>query len=192
MLRITGDRAAPVAATVALDGGRLVVQVGDVEVGSWPVCDVRVMESRTGVDMTIGEDTFTLDLSDPEILVSSVRAAARPDDPQRSRRRFRRVSPGPTTDPAPDRPQRSARRRLSIPVAAGLVVPAALAVATLLWPLVVGPIGLLVGLILVTMGYFAHTEPAVALRVPGGLSATFLMVTGVGVVAIGAAVTLLG
>lgn len=189
MLRITGDRAAPVAATVALDDDRLVVQVGDVEVGSWPVRDVRVMESRTGLDMTVGNEAFTLDLTDPRPLLESVRAAVRPPEEPRRRRVGRRRS---RDEGRPASSRTPFGRRLSLPVGVGLAAMAALTVAALLWPLVVGPVGLLVGLVLVTGGYFAYTEPAVALRIPGGISAMFLMITGVGVVIVGAGVTLLG
>ena len=182
-LRLTGDRAAPVAASIAVESGRIVVNVGDVEVGSWPVSRVIANPGRTGVDLTVDGDSFSLDLTDADDLLESIRVARSPHPP--SRRLARRRARLPENDRPP-------RRKVPMVVYLGLVATAGVAVASLLWPLVTGPVGLLIGLVLVTVGYFAHTEPSVALRIPHGLSASFILITGVGVLVIGMGVTLLG
>lgn len=198
-LRVAGESADPVAANVAVQSGRLTVSIGDTEVASWPVADVTVTEGRGKVDLTAGEESFTLDVTDPYALVERLRDEQETLEPPKKRRIRMPARPSADRDrsekrPADTEPGEEGRRSRgnTIAVVGGFLALGAITVAALLWPLVTGPIGLLIGLLAVTVGYLAYTEPTVALRLPSGVSAMFLIITGAGIVVIGAGVTLLG
>lgn len=166
VMQIAGQGGAPVPVRALVDAERLVLEVDAVEVGAWPLAAVEARPGVRGVVLDLDDDQVTIELGQPEVFLDAL-------TPRKRRRR---------------RPFRLPSLRL---VAFGLFV-AGLGYTALIFPAAFGAFSLLAGVVLLIVGYGAHSNPRVALRLPIGIQAVHVILGGLGVLVLGVALTLLG
>lgn len=164
---ILEDEAIPARAVVG--SGRLSLSIGDTEVGSWPLAEVTAQDRAGRVALVAGGERIELGLSNSADFVDAVAGVGSRGGKTKKRRVPKQARRKPK---APRRPRVSPAA-----VALGIAL-VALAVCTYFYTELVASIVLLVGLLLLTLGSIATTEPKVALRMPFGISALALVAAG--------------
>lgn len=200
-LRIEGDRGSPLPVKAEISENRLVLTTEGSDLGSWPLASLQPQARGAGVGLTLDGDPVVIDVGNADRFYDAVVGTAA-SGTKKGRRSRAKLSTKPTAPSKSDRSNgetapspEGARvaRRLPPPrvlVAVGLL--AAVVIAGVLEPTLMGSICLFLGLVLVVIASGATVDPRVALRLPFGLQAMHVMVVGVGVLLVGGALTFLG
>ncbi|MFP3913481.1 MAG: hypothetical protein ACLFWM_01280 [Actinomycetota bacterium] len=180
-----GGQAVPVKARV--DKDVLTLEVEGVEVGEWPVADLDPAADAGGVVLRLGDEAVTLDVSDRIALLSALKPA-----PDHKAGRGRRKERGRKEKHGGKAGQTRRRRRPSLVVVLITLLALAAGVAAFLAPEAVGSVALLVGLLTLVVGGFAHSDPRIALRLPLNLHPVHFIVAGLVALVGGAVLVIVG
>jgi len=179
-MTIVGSRGSSVPVDAEIVDQMLVLKVERVDVGSWALQDVHAEPSGAGVSLQVGGETVVIDVTDRRAFLGALQA---PVDPKK---RDRRKKPK-----KPKKHERGRRRLPSLAVILTFSLLAGVASTAILFPEVVGPVLILVGLVTLVVAASAHAEVRVALRLPFGLRAGHFLIVGLVLTGAGVGVTLL-
>lgn len=177
-MTIAGSRDNSVPVDAQIGDQMLVLKVEGVDVGSWALQDVHAEPTGAGVSLQVGEETVMIDVTDREGFLGALEPPVAPKKRGKRKKREKR--------------KRGRHRRLpSLAVALTAALLAGVATTSVLFPEVVGPVLILLGLVTLIIAASAHAEVRVALRLPFGLRAGHFLVVGLVVTGAGVGVTLL-
>lgn len=193
-LRVPGQYGSDVGGSVTVENGRLLVVVGDHQIGDWPAAEVSIVPEPGGFHLRAGGEELIIQVTDPAGFAEALEAShggrkgrrARPRKDREKRERKERAAPAqPATR---SRPQRRPLPAWSKWAGLGLVALVGLA---LLVPALVVLFLMLAGGTVLIAGTLAIVDPEVAGRLPGTLTANTLLRVGLGVIALAVLVAVL-
>lgn len=174
-MTIAGNSGNSVPVNAEIGEQMLVLKVEGVDVGSWALRDVYAEPSGAGVSLQVGGEKVVIDVTDRRGFLGALQI---PVEPKKRAKR--------------EKPKRGRHRRLpSLALALTAALLAGVATTSVLFPDVVGPVLILLGLVTLVVAASAHAEVRVALRLPFGLRAGHFLIAGLVLTGAGVGVTLL-